>query len=76
MNNAANLTHPGDGLKTEKMPGHWVLARLGKRVLRPGGMVVTVMPQGRAIRSRKRSLNALPVTFSIAAPTTCIEPDP
>ena len=28
----------GKGLKTQKMPGHWVLARLGKRVLRPGGM--------------------------------------
>ena len=34
-------THPGVGLKTEKMPGHWVLARLGKRVLRPGGMGLT-----------------------------------
>lgn len=32
---------PGNGLKTEKMPGHWVLARLGKRVLRPGGMELT-----------------------------------
>ena len=32
---------PGAGLKTEKMPGHWVLARLGKRVLRPGGMELT-----------------------------------
>ncbi len=32
---------PGEGLKTEKMPGHWVLARLGKRVLRPGGMKLT-----------------------------------
>ena len=32
---------PGDGLQTEKMPGHWVLARLGKRVLRPGGMELT-----------------------------------
>jgi SAM-dependent methyltransferase len=32
---------PGEGLKTEKMPGHWVLARLGKRVLRPGGMDLT-----------------------------------
>ncbi len=31
----------GKGLKTEKMPGHWVLARLGKRVLRPGGMQLT-----------------------------------
>jgi hypothetical protein len=25
----------------EKMPGHWVLARLGKRVLRPGGRELT-----------------------------------
>ena len=32
---------PGNDLKTEKMPGHWVLARLGKRVLRPGGMELT-----------------------------------
>ena len=32
---------PGEGLKPEKMPGHWVLARLGKRVLRPGGMELT-----------------------------------
>lgn len=26
---------------TEKMPGHWLLARLGKRVLRPGGIELT-----------------------------------
>jgi len=32
---------PGEGLKMNKMPGHWVLARLGKRVLRPGGMNLT-----------------------------------
>lgn len=32
---------PGAGVKTEKMPGHWVLARLGKRVLRPGGLELT-----------------------------------
>jgi ubiquinone/menaquinone biosynthesis C-methylase UbiE len=32
---------PDDRLKTEKMPGHWVLAQLGKRVLRPGGMELT-----------------------------------
>lgn len=25
----------------EKMPGHWVLARMGKRVLRPGGIELT-----------------------------------
>lgn len=27
--------------KTEDMPGHWLLARLGKRVLRPGGRELT-----------------------------------
>ena len=35
------MTTPGEGMKTQKMPGHWVLARLGKRVLRPGGMELT-----------------------------------
>jgi hypothetical protein len=28
-------------LPTEKMPGHWLLARMGKRVLRPGGLELT-----------------------------------
>ena len=28
-------------LDTTKMPGHWLLARLGKRVLRPGGRELT-----------------------------------
>ena len=39
----ATMTAPilGEGLKMQKMPGHWVLARLGKRVLRPGGMQLT-----------------------------------
>ena len=41
MRTVMTATHPGGGLKTEKMPGHWVLARLGKRVLRPGGMELT-----------------------------------
>jgi hypothetical protein len=36
-----------------KMPGHWLLARLGKRVLRPGG-----------IESTRRMLHALDVTAS------------
>ena len=41
MDHSKTLVRPGEGLKTEKMPGHWVLARLGKRVLRPGGMELT-----------------------------------
>lgn len=32
---------PGQALRTSKMPGHWLLARLGKRVLRPGGSGLT-----------------------------------
>jgi SAM-dependent methyltransferase len=32
---------PAEELKAEKMPGHWLLARLGKRVLRPGGRQLT-----------------------------------
>lgn len=32
---------PGEELEAEKMPGHWLLARLGKRVLRPGGRQLT-----------------------------------
>jgi SAM-dependent methyltransferase len=33
---------PGEALQAEKMPGHWLLARLGKRVLRPGGRQLTL----------------------------------
>jgi SAM-dependent methyltransferase len=33
---------PGEALKAERMPGHWLLARLGKRVLRPGGRQLTI----------------------------------
>jgi SAM-dependent methyltransferase len=32
---------PGAGLDVSRMPGHWLLARLGKRVLRPGGLELT-----------------------------------
>jgi hypothetical protein len=32
---------PGNGLDPARMPGHWLLARLGKRVLRPGGVELT-----------------------------------
>lgn len=36
-----NIPVPGDGLDAARMPGHWLLARLGKRVLRPGGVELT-----------------------------------
>lgn len=32
---------PGADLDVGSMPGHWLLARLGKRVLRPGGLELT-----------------------------------
>ena len=32
---------PGGRLEEDRMPGHWLLARLGKRVLRPGGIELT-----------------------------------
>jgi methyltransferase family protein len=41
MSNVLTMTGPGAGLSQRSMPGHWILARLGKRVLRPGGMELT-----------------------------------
>ncbi len=38
---APSLDLPGSDLDVSKMPGHWLLARLGKRVLRPGGLKLT-----------------------------------
>jgi SAM-dependent methyltransferase len=35
------LPAPGTGLDPATMPAHWLLARLGKRVMRPGGGVVS-----------------------------------
>lgn len=37
----ASTTIPFAARKTEDVPGHWLLARLGKRVLRPGGLELT-----------------------------------
>lgn len=42
---------PGAQLDAAKMPGHWLLARMGKRVLRPGGLELT-----------RRMLDALAIT--------------
>ena len=42
----------GEKLDTTKMPGHWLLAQLGKRVLRPGGRGLTrQMLNGLCIKS-------------------------
>jgi SAM-dependent methyltransferase len=38
---ASNRTLPCAAVSAEMMPGHWLLAKLGKRVLRPGGLKMT-----------------------------------
>ena len=36
-------SHPTEAHETSagKLPGHWLLAKMGKRVLRPGGLQLT-----------------------------------
>ncbi len=52
---------PGAGLDLEKMPGHWLLSRMGKRVLRPGGLELTErMLDGLAISSRDAVVELAP----------------
>lgn len=41
MTDSMDDSLPGAGLNAATMPGHWLLARLGKRVLRPGGRAMT-----------------------------------
>jgi hypothetical protein len=56
----SSSAHPqlvGEGQHPDKMQGHWVLARAGKRVLRPGGLELTrqmldalaISPQDRVV---------------------------
>ena len=47
-----SLEFPGAHLDVGRMPGHWLLARMGMRVLRPGGLELThKMLEGLAIGS-------------------------
>lgn len=41
IHSAQSVDLPGSELDVAKMLGHWLLARLGKRVLRPGGLRLT-----------------------------------
>lgn len=41
MSSISTAVLPGQALDTARMPGHWLLARMGKRVLRPGGVGMT-----------------------------------
>lgn len=46
---------------TQKLPGHWLLAKLGKRVLRPGGLELTrIMLERLNIRSRDEVVEFAP----------------
>jgi SAM-dependent methyltransferase len=51
----------GEGQHPEKLQGHWVLARVGKRVLRPGGLELTrQMLSALAIGQRDRVVEFAP----------------
>ncbi len=72
---STTLVPPGEGLKTEKMPGHWVLARLGKRVLRPGGMGLTrTMLQFLAIQHSDEVVEFAPGMGTTARLTLALSP--
>lgn len=75
---------PGEKLDASRMPGHWLLARLGKRVLRPGGLELTEhMLKNLAVQSSDRVVEFAPglgvtarITLSAApASYTAIERD-
>jgi SAM-dependent methyltransferase len=52
---------PGVHLDIAKMPGHWLLARMGKRILRPGGLELTrKMLDALAIDSRDHVVEFAP----------------
>ena len=55
----------GEGQHPDKLQGHWILARAGKRVLRPGGLELTRrMLDALAIGPQDRSLSSLPDSAS------------
>ncbi|MDC5705715.1 class I SAM-dependent methyltransferase [Vibrio europaeus] len=55
------LAMPNENRKLSKTPGHWVLAQLGKKVLRPGGKELTQkMLQGLSITSADRVVEFAP----------------
>lgn len=52
---------PGADLSFDKMPGHWVMAQMGKRVLRPGGLELTrTMLDALAIQPSDRVVELAP----------------
>jgi hypothetical protein len=66
---------PGADLDTRRMPGHWLLARLGKRVLRPGGLELTQrMLAGLKIGTGDRVVEVAPGMGATAALTLSKQP--
>jgi SAM-dependent methyltransferase len=66
---------PGANLDTLRMPGHWLLARLGKRVLRPGGLELTHrMLEGLRIVGSDRVVEVAPGMGATAALTLAKRP--
>ena len=61
---------PGSELDVSRMPGHWLLARLGKRVLRPGGSEPTrALLDGLAIGPADKEVEFAP-GLGVTAPAT------
>lgn len=55
------MVMPNENRKVSKTPGHWVLAQLGKKVLRPGGKELTQkMLQGLDISSHDKVVEFAP----------------
>lgn len=54
----------GGAQHPEKMQGHWVLARAGKRVLRPGGLALTKL--------MLRALEIGPAIASLSSPQVSV----
>lgn len=66
---------PGADLDTLRMPGHWLLARLGKRVLRPGGLELTQrMLEGLKIGSHDHVVEVAPGMGATASLTLATQP--
>ena len=75
MQHSTTLRRPDEGLKTEKMPGHWVIARLGKHVLRPGGMELTRrMLERLAIKPSDEGIEFAPGMGTTARMTLALAP--
>lgn len=61
MNHEITAVLPGHRFEDRTAPGHWLLARLGKRVLRPGGVELTrQMLEALAIGSRDKVVELAP----------------